>query len=78
MITNAYEIRHELSLSLSQHTNTGKYLEVEVQHDDHLSVTGLEEGVFDVVVEDVHFVPADGREAETWPDIHTLLTRFVD
>lgn len=42
------------------------YLEVEVQDDDHLAVTRLEDGVFDVVVEDVHFIAADRREAETW------------
>lgn len=51
-------------------TGTGSnpeiYLEVEVQYDDHLPVTRLEDGVLDVVVENVHFVATDRREAETW------------
>ena len=37
-----------------------------MQYDDHLPVTRLEDGVLDVVVEDVHFVTADRRKAETW------------
>lgn len=32
---------------------------------DHLAVTRLEDGVFDVVVQNVHFVPAHRRETET-------------
>lgn len=36
-----------------------------MQYDDHLPVTRLEDGVFDVVVENVDFVAADRREAET-------------
>lgn len=36
-----------------------------MQYDDHLPVTWLEDRVFDVVVENVHFVAADRREAET-------------
>ena len=36
-----------------------------MQHNDHLPVTRLEDGVFDVVVKDVDFVAADRREAET-------------
>lgn len=36
-----------------------------MQYDDHLPVTRLEDGVFDVVVENVHFIAADRREAET-------------
>lgn len=47
-------------------TQVCTYLEVEVQDDDHLPVTRLEDGVLDVVVKDVHFVAADRREAETW------------
>lgn len=51
-------------------TGTGSnpeiYLEVEVQYDDHLPVTRLEDGVLDVVIENVHFVATDRREAETW------------
>lgn len=47
-------------------SNPEIYLEVEVQYDDHLPVTRLEDGVLDVVVENVHFVAADRREAETW------------
>lgn len=35
------------------------HLEVEVQNDDHLAVAGLEDGVLDVVVKNVHFIPAD-------------------
>lgn len=30
-----------------------------MQDDDHLPVTWLEDGVFDVVVKDVHFITAD-------------------
>lgn len=41
-------------------------LEVKVEQNDHLSVTRLEEGVLDVVVENVHLVSTDGGEAETW------------
>lgn len=37
-----------------------------MQYDDHLPVTRLEDGVLDVVVENVHFIAADRREAETW------------
>lgn len=40
-------------------------LEVEVDENDHLAVARLEEGVLDVVVEDVHFIAANRREAET-------------
>ena len=36
-----------------------------MKDDDHLPVARLEEGVFDVVVKDIHFVSADRREAET-------------
>ena len=42
------------------------HLEVEVQHYDHLPVTGLEDGVLDVVVEDVHLVATHRCEAEAW------------
>lgn len=35
------------------------YLEVEVQYNDHLPVTWLEDGVLDVVVKNVHFITAD-------------------
>lgn len=43
-----------------------KYLEVEVQDDDHLPVAGLEDGVLDVVVQNVHFVAPDWGETETY------------
>lgn len=36
-----------------------------MQYDDHLPVTRLEDGVFDVVVKNVHFIAADRRETET-------------
>lgn len=36
-----------------------------MQYDDHLTVTRLEDGVFDVVVKNVHFVTSDRRETET-------------
>ncbi len=36
-----------------------------MQYDDHLPVTGLEDGVFDVVVKNVHFITADRRETKT-------------
>lgn len=39
--------------------NNLKYLEVEVQYNDHLPVTGLEDGVFDVVVKNVDFITTD-------------------
>lgn len=39
---------------------------MEMQHNDHLAVAGLEYGVFDVVVKDVDFISAYRREAETW------------
>jgi hypothetical protein len=35
-----------------------------VQQNDHLSVAWLEEGVLDVVVHDVHLVPADAGVPE--------------
>lgn len=38
---------------------------MEVQDDDHLPVTRLEDGVLDVVVQNVHFVATDWGEAET-------------
>lgn len=41
-------------------------LEVKVEQNDHLSVTRLEEGVLNVVVQNVHLVSTDGGEAETW------------
>lgn len=41
-------------------------LEVKVEHDDHLPVARLENGMLDVVVEDVHLVSAHRGEAETW------------
>lgn len=41
-------------------------LEVKVEQNDHLSVTRLEEGVLDIVVQNVHLVSSDGCEAETW------------
>ncbi len=47
---------------------------MEVQHDDHLAVAGLEYGVLDVVVEDVHFIAAYWRETETWRDSRLWLT----
>lgn len=34
------------------------HLQMEVQHDDHLSIAGLENGMFDVVVKDVDFIAA--------------------
>lgn len=42
------------------------YLEVKVQDDDHLSVARLKQSVLDVVVQDIHLVSSDGREAEAW------------
>lgn len=36
-----------------------------MQHNDHLAVTRLEDGVFDVVVKDVHLVSSYGCEPET-------------
>lgn len=36
-----------------------------MQYDDHLTVTRLEDGVFDVVVKNVHFITADRRETKT-------------
>lgn len=36
-----------------------------MQYDDHLTVTRLEDGMFDVVVKNVHFVTSDRRETET-------------
>lgn len=44
------------------------HLQMEVQHDDHLPVAGLEYGVFDVVVQDVDFIAAYRRETEAWRD----------
>lgn len=37
-----------------------------MQDDDHLAVARLKQSVLDVVVQDVHFVSSDGREAEAW------------
>lgn len=37
-----------------------------MQYNDHLPVTRLEDGVLDVVVENVHFIATDRREAKTW------------
>lgn len=39
--------------------NISTHLEVEVQNNDHLAVTWLEDGVLDVVVKNVHFVATD-------------------
>lgn len=39
-------------------------LEVEVEEDDHFTVAGLEEGMFDVVVQDIHLVSSHRREPE--------------
>ncbi len=50
---------------LRQHTEHDGVLEVEVKQDDHLAVAGLEEGVLDVVVHDVHLVAPDARVAES-------------
>ena len=36
-------------------------LEVEVQQDDHFAFTGLEKGVFDVVIEHVHLFSTESR-----------------
>ena len=36
-----------------------------MQKDDHFAVARLVEGVLDVVVQNVHLVTANGREAET-------------
>lgn len=44
-----------------------RYLEMEVQYDDHLPVTRLEDGVLDVVIKNVHFISADRRETEACP-----------
>lgn len=44
-----------------------------MQDDDHLPVARLEDGVFDVVVKNVHFVAADRREAETWREVYWLV-----
>ena len=41
------------------------YLEVEVQQNYHLFLGGLEEGVFDVRVQDVHLVSLDSGVAQT-------------
>lgn len=38
---------------------------MEMQHNDHFPVAGLEYGVFDVIVQDVNFISAYWREAET-------------
>lgn len=40
-------------------------LEVEMQDDDHFSITWLEYGMLDVVVQDVHFIAAHRCETET-------------
>lgn len=45
--------------SFLQDARTDTHLEVEVEYDDHLPVTRLEDGVFDVVVKNVHFITAD-------------------
>lgn len=42
------------------------HLKVEVQDDDHLSITGLEDGVFDVVVQDVDFISTYRCEPEPY------------
>lgn len=41
------------------------YLEVEVQHNDHLPITWLEDGVLNIVVKNVYFITTDRRETET-------------
>lgn len=42
------------------------YLEVKVQDNNHLPITGLEQSMLDIIVQNVHLISSDGREAETW------------
>ena len=50
----------------------GRYLEVKMQENDHFAVARQEEGVLDVVVQNVHLVTANRREAETWRPYSTM------
>ena len=43
-------------MTVHVHTCSPDYLEVEVQHHNHLSFGGLEEGMFDIVEENVHSI----------------------
>lgn len=42
------------------------YLEVKVQDNNHFPITWLEQSVLDVIVQNIHFVSSDRREAKTW------------
>ena len=50
----------------SRHSLVTCNLEMEVDENDHLGVARLEEGVLDVVVEDVHLVATHRLEAEAY------------
>lgn len=41
------------------------YLEVKVQNNNHLAITGLEECVLDIIVQNIHLVSSNRCEAET-------------
>ena len=40
-------------------------LQVEVEENDHFPIARLEEGVFDIVVQDIHLVSSHRREPES-------------
>lgn len=42
------------------------YLEVKVQDNNHLPITGLEQSVLNVIVQNIHLISSNRREAETW------------
>lgn len=52
-------------------------LEVEMEENDHFTVTGLEEGMFDVVVQDIHLVSSHRREPEPWQKTTTKLRLVI-
>ena len=42
------------------------YLEVKVQDNNHLPITGLEQSVLNVIVQNTHLISSNRCEAETW------------
>lgn len=53
------DLRVELDVDMLLLPEHDGVFQVEMEEDDHFAVTGLEEGVFDVVVEDIDFIPTD-------------------
>lgn len=49
----------------TEHEKRAVYLEMEMKKNDHFSITRLENGVLDIVVQNIHFISTDGIVAES-------------